>query len=74
MDSDSYKYTNGEITILWQPTLCKHSGIYVFGLPAVFNPAKKPWIDCSKATSIQLLEQVKKYPSGALSILKNESD
>ena len=66
------KYTNGEITIGWKPYLCIHSGICFKGLPAVFDPRKKPWIEPSQASTNAIIEQVNKCPSGALSIL-NES-
>lgn len=69
---ETIKYTNGEITILWKPSLCQHSGICVRGLAPVFDPRRKPWIDPLAAPSAVIVEQVKKCPSGALSILKKE--
>jgi uncharacterized Fe-S cluster protein YjdI len=65
-------YSNGEMTISWKPELCTHSGNCVRGLGEVFNVRHKPWIDVSKATTPQLIEQVKKCPSGALSFTMNE--
>jgi len=62
----SKEYDNGEVVITWHPEKCTHSGNCVRGLPKVFNPRKKPWIEIDKATSEQLVEQVKKCPSGAL--------
>lgn len=32
------EYTNGEITIIWKPEKCIHSGICVKTLPGVYNP------------------------------------
>ena len=64
------KYSNGEVTIVWKPSLCIHSTICwkaATGLPDVFNPFKKPWIDPQAAPTDALIEQVKKCPSGALS-------
>ena len=66
------KYTNGEVTILWKPNLCIHAGNCVQGLPKVFRPKEKPWIQPEAASSQALIEQVKKCPSGALSILKKK--
>ncbi len=68
MPVTTHKYTNGEISILWQPNICIHSGICARGLRAVFDPARKPWIDMSQAETEKIIEQVKKCPSGALSI------
>ncbi len=36
------EYSNGELTIIWQPDLCQHSGICVKTLPQVYNPRKDP--------------------------------
>jgi len=69
MPIKTHKYTNGEITILWQPELCKHSGICFRGLAEVFDPRRKPWIDMSRAETDRIIDQVKKCPSGALSLV-----
>lgn len=62
------EYSNGEITIVWQPKLCIHSGVCVRTLPKVYNPQERPWIKPENATTQELLDQVAKCPSGALSI------
>lgn len=71
MKEITMKYSNGEVTVIWKPHLCQHSGICARGLPAVFDPRRKPWIDASQAATAQIVEQVKKCPSGALSFLMN---
>ena len=65
------KYTNGEVTIIWKPALCIHSGICARGLPAVFDPNVKPWIAPEGSTTDKIVEQVKKCPSGALTFKMN---
>jgi hypothetical protein len=62
------EYSNGEITILWKPEKCIHAGICVKTLPKVYNPQEKPWIKLENASSEELINQVPKCPSGALSI------
>ncbi|MDB5275161.1 MAG: hypothetical protein JWR61_116 [Ferruginibacter sp.] len=69
MPASTHHYSNGEITILWQPSLCKHSGICFKGLPAVFDPRRRPWIDIRQSSTPIIIEQIKKCPSGALSIV-----
>jgi len=64
-----HKYIKDNITVLWQPDKCIHSGVCVRGLSEVFNPRKSPWIDMSKAATDLIAEQVRKCPSGALSLL-----
>jgi putative redox protein len=66
-------YTNGEITVIWQPDLCRHSGVCVRGLPPVFNHRRRPWIELEHADSQTIADQVEKCPSGALS-WKKETD
>lgn len=65
------EYTNGEITILWKPEKCIHSGICAKTLPKVYTPKERPWIKPENATTKEIIEQVAKCPSGALSI-KND--
>ena len=61
------EYSNGELTIIWQAALCQHAGVCVRMLPKVYNPADRPWIKIENATTEQLIEQIGKCPSGALS-------
>ena len=67
------KYTNGEVTIVWKNKLCIHSGNCFKGLPAVFDPRRQPWIVPEGATTEEIINQVKKCPSGALSYVLNEA-
>ena len=68
-----FKYSNGEVTIVWQPGLCIHSGRCVRGLPEVFKPKEKPWITPEGSATEKIIAQVKKCPSGALSIGEKEN-
>lgn len=61
------KYTNEEITVLWKPDLCVHSGKCVKGLPGVFKPNDKPWVQLEHAKTDALMATIKTCPSGALS-------
>lgn len=69
MGDDAIKeYSNGEITIEWEPAKCQHTGICARGLRAVFDPKRRPWIDASAASTEQIVAQVAQCPSGALRI------
>lgn len=68
---ETHEYNTGEITILWKPQLCVHSGICVKSLPKVYNPKDRPWIKPENATTEELKEQLAKCPSGALSYKTN---
>jgi uncharacterized Fe-S cluster protein YjdI len=71
MAQKTHHYSNGEITVTWKPDTCIHSGICFIGLAGVFDPSRRPWIDMSQATTQQIIDQVKKCPSAALSIESN---
>jgi uncharacterized Fe-S cluster protein YjdI len=72
------EYSNGDITIIWQPDLCQHSGVCVKTLPDVYHPKDRPWIKPENATTEQLIHQINRCPSGALSYRfnneKNDED
>jgi len=65
------EYTNGEVTVIWRPELCQHSGICVKTLPQVYNPKERPWVKPNNATSEELVAQISMCPSGALSYRMN---
>jgi len=65
------KYANDDITVVWKPELCKHSGRCVTQLPQVFDLKAHPWIDVKGADTKTIIEQVAKCPTGALSIKNN---
>ena len=68
MAKEIFKYTNGEITVVWQPKLCTHSTNCWKGLGEVFNPRARPWVNMEGSSTEKIIEQVIKCPSGALSI------
>ena len=65
------KYTNGDVTIVWKPSRCIHSTKCFNGLPSVFDPAKRPWINAEGSDTRHIIEQVKQCPSTALSYFMN---
>ena len=69
-----FKYSNGEVTIVWQPELCIHSGRCARGLPVVFKPKEKPWITPEGSTTEKIIAQIKRCPSGALSFFMNDNE
>ena len=68
------EYTNGEITVVWQPEVCIHSAICwrgQQGLSTVFDPRKKPWVNMNGSDSETIMKKIDQCPSGALSYFKN---
>jgi uncharacterized Fe-S cluster protein YjdI len=60
-------YSNGEVTVTWQPAKCIHSTKCFHGLPEVFNPNERPWVNIEGASTEAIKQQVAACPSGALS-------
>jgi len=69
---ETLKYPTGELTILWKPKACIHSGVCVRTLPQVYDPKARPWIRPENATTQDLISQIAQCPSGALTI-QNEN-
>lgn len=64
-------YSNGEITVIWKPDLCIHSAVCARGLPMVFAPARRPWVELQHADTAAITALVDRCPSKALSWQRN---
>ena len=64
------EYKKEDLTILWNDEKCIHSGICAKGLSVVFKPGERPWIQTENASKDEIISQVLKCPSGALSLKK----
>lgn len=72
MDKTDRKYSNGEITIFWQPKKCIHATTCYKELIDVFNPRKRPWVDMEGAPTEDIIRVVKLCPTQALSFEYNK--
>ncbi len=72
MSQKIFKYSKGDVTVVWKPDICIHSGICFRGLPEVFDPRRRPWIEMDRSDTERILQQVKRCPSGALSYFLND--
>ncbi|MFD5315783.1 (4Fe-4S)-binding protein [Streptomyces sp. NPDC127098] len=59
-------YQARSITVTFEAGRCRHAAECVKGLPEVFDPAKRPWIQPDNATAERVAEVVRRCPSGAL--------
>lgn len=66
------RYSNDDVTVIWKPELCRHTGICARGLPLVFDPRRKPWIELKHADTETITAQVERCPSAALTWAKKE--
>jgi uncharacterized Fe-S cluster protein YjdI len=65
-------YKHKDLAVIWKSDLCIHSGKCVKGLPNVFKPNDKPWIDLSEVEKTDLMKTIDTCPSGALSYKAEE--
>lgn len=72
MNSYENEFTNGEITVNYDPKKCIHSEICARGLGEVFRTSVIPWIHLDGTESQRIINQIRKCPSGALSFAHNK--
>ena len=60
-------YVGKKITIHDNRGLCAHAGYCTDNLASVFKLKKEPWIDPAGAAAEEIVDTIKKCPSGALS-------
>jgi len=60
-------YVGKEITIHDNRGICSHAGFCTDCLPSVWRMKEEPWIDADAAPVDEIIETIKKCPSGALS-------
>jgi len=72
MDKTDRNYSNGKITVFWQPKKCIHATTCYRELIDVFNPRKRPWVDMNGASTEEIIRVVKLCPTQALSFKYNE--
>jgi len=59
-------YQTPLITVTFDPNVCRHTGVCVRGLPAVFDVNRKRWVRPELASPEDVAAQVTRCPSGAL--------
>jgi len=62
------EYQKEDYTILWDASKCTHSAFCAKGLPEVFKPKEKPWVQTENSSGEKVKQQVLMCPSKALSI------
>lgn len=66
MRDNRRSYTNGELTVYWDPELCIHVMNCIRTLPEVFNSSKRPWVNIHAAGTKDIIRGVDSCPTGAL--------
>jgi CDGSH-type Zn-finger protein/uncharacterized Fe-S cluster protein YjdI len=60
------RYQGRQLTVLYDVKRCIHAAECVHGLPEVFDPQRKPWVEPDKAEAGPLRETIMRCPTGAL--------
>jgi CDGSH-type Zn-finger protein/uncharacterized Fe-S cluster protein YjdI len=66
MDEKTHTYRTKDIEVSYRVGRCIHAAECVRGLPAVFDPNRRPWIDPDNATADDVARVVSRCPTGAL--------
>lgn len=66
MKSRTYTFDGEAATVTWDRVRCIHFEACVHGLPLAFDTSRRPWIDPDQATPEELLDVVRRCPTGAL--------
>jgi uncharacterized Fe-S cluster protein YjdI len=65
-------YEGKEVTVTFDPTICRHAAVCVHTLRAVFDVSRKRWIQPDNADASEVIATVRKCPSGALQIVERD--
>lgn len=66
MERKTRSYGGEGIVVRFEPARCIHAARCVNGLPEVFDPEARPWIQPGKASAEAVAEVVRRCPTGAL--------
>ena len=66
MKINAKKFSNDTIIVTYDPFLCTQSETCTKQFSNVFRNSVIPWVDLEGASSKDIIEQIKKCPSGAL--------
>ena len=67
-------YETPDITVTFDPQLCRHTGVCVRGLPLVFDVKRRHWVRPELASPEDVAAQVARCPSGALQYQLHKRD
>lgn len=74
MNTNVYTYEGDDVTVTWDRERCIHAEACVHGLPSVFDPERRPWIEPDKADPDAVEAVVPQCPTGALHLTRNGAD
>jgi len=66
MTSRMFRFNSGDIVVTYEVKRCIHAEECVHGLPAAFDPKRKPWVDPEAAPANDIARVIERCPTGAL--------
>jgi uncharacterized Fe-S cluster protein YjdI len=66
MEEDLHEYGGKVIEVNYDHNRCIHVRECVEGLPGVFDPSQRPWIDADDADADEIARVIERCPTGAL--------
>jgi uncharacterized Fe-S cluster protein YjdI len=66
------EYRNDQIIVYWDSEKCEHAAECFLGLPKVFVPRNRPWVNLEAAAPEEIIATIDRCPSGALTYALSE--
>lgn len=67
-----HEFRGQGVTVTWSRRRCIHAAACVMGLPRVFAPGRRPWVDPTQSTADAIARVVVRCPTGALHFARND--
>ncbi|WP_048331311.1 (4Fe-4S)-binding protein [Bizionia psychrotolerans] len=74
MKTKDHVFSNKDITVTYNPTVCTNAERCALELSNVFRQCVIPWIDLEADSNENIINQIKKCPSGALQFHLNKKE
>ena len=65
-------YPGETISVQYDVKRCIHAAECAHGLPGVFDPNRKPWINPNEASADEVVQVVQRCPTGALHFMRHD--
>lgn len=74
METNENVFSNGDITVTFEPCLCIHAEKCAKELSEVFRTSVIPWIHLEGTDTERVVQQINRCPSGALKYHYNKKE
>lgn len=74
MKTKDHVFSNKDITVTYNPSVCINAERCASELSNVFRQCVIPWIDLEADSNENIINQIKKCPSGALQFCLNKKE